>query len=206
MRRAVLNAGELLQQGYLKGGFRRQALLLTLTYRDIDGWSSLHVSECIRRMRSWASRRGVDVGYVWTAELQKRGAVHYHVVCWVPQDFKLPMPDKQGWWRHGMSRIELARRPVGYLVKYASKGDDIESFPPGLRLHGRGGLDAEQRKAIAWWLLPRYVRRVFTEVGAIVRRAPGGGWLELSTGQWLPPWKPPELRVVDSEGIAVVTG
>jgi len=195
MRRAVLNAGDLLEQGYLEGGFRRKGVLITLTYRDREGWRNRHVSTCLQRMKEWAARKDVDLGYVWTAELQQRGAVHYHIVCWLPPGLMMPKPDKQGWWPHGMTRIERARRPVGYLVKYASKGDDVERFPRGLRLHGRGGLSVRQRRIVAWWLLPRYVRSVFNEVGAIVRRARGGGWLELSTGQWIPPWKPPEATV-----------
>jgi hypothetical protein len=195
MRRAVVNAGDLLEEGYLQGGFRRQAVLITLTYREVDGWRANHLTDCLKRMRQWASRRRFNLGYVWTAELQQRGAVHYHVVCWLPRGLMMPKPDKQRWWPHGSTRIERARRAVGYLVKYASKGDDVEKFPRGLRLHGRGGLDAKQRRIVAWWLLPRYVRTVFDELGTIVRRASGGGWLELCTGQWIPPWKPPEATV-----------
>jgi len=190
MRRAVLNAGDLLQEGYRQGGFRRQAVLITLTYREVDGWRNRDVSECLKRMRQWAARKGVELGYVWTAELQKRGAVHYHIVCWLPPGLSMPKPDKQGWWAHGMTRIERARRPVGYLVKYASKGDDVEQFPRGLRLHGRGGLDRQQRRVVGWWLLPRYVRAVFAQLGTVVRRAPGGGWFEVATGEWLAGWRP----------------
>jgi len=35
----------------------------------------------------------------------------------------LPKPDKQGWWPHGMPKIESCRKQsVGYLIKYATKG------------------------------------------------------------------------------------
>lgn len=193
MRRALLNGGDILQHGYRTGGFRYRAVMLTLTYRDVDGWRSRHVADCVRHVRSWCARKGFRLGYLWVAELQKRGAVHYHVVLWLPKGLTLPKPDKQGWWPHGMTNIAWARKPVGYLAKYASKGEDVQKFPKGLRLHGRGGLDLEQRRYVSWWLLPRYVREVVKEVGEVVRRCTGGGWTVLSTGEWIPPWQPPLL-------------
>lgn len=195
MRRAVLNGGDVLEAGYLKGGFRRRAAMLTLTYRDVDGWRASHVKECIRHIRAWAERKRFRLGYVWVAELQQRGAVHYHLVLWLPKGLTIPKPDKQGWWRHGFTNIAWARRPVGYLTKYASKGDDVQKFPRGLRLHGRGGLELPQRRVVSWWLLPRYVRAIAPEVGTVVRRAVGGGWVVTETGEWIEPWKPPHLSV-----------
>lgn len=190
MRRAVLNGGDVLQAGYLRGGFRRKAALLTLTYRDVDGWQSNHVTTLLTHIRKWCLRRGCRPGYVWTSELQKRGAVHYHVVLWLPKGMTLPKPDRQGWWPHGMTNLTWARRPVGYLVKYASKGDDIQQFPKGLRLHGRGGLEQDQRRLVSWWLLPRYVREQFPVVGPRITRAAGGGWVNHATGEWIEPWIP----------------
>jgi hypothetical protein len=190
MRRAVLNSGDVLEAGYAKGGFRRRAVLLTLTYRDVGGWSGRHVSDLLWHCRKWAHRRRIKLGYVWTAELQKRGAVHYHVVLWLPRGLTLPKPDKQGWWRHGSTRIEWARKPVGYLCKYASKGDESQTLPRGLRLHGRGGLDPAQRLTVSWWLLPRYVREAFG-IDDRATRAPGGGWVSRLTGEWLEGWHGP---------------
>lgn len=195
MRRAVLNGGDVLQEGYVKGGFRRRAVLLTLTYRDTGAWRSRHVSDLLRHCRQWAARRGHVLGYVWTAELQKRGAVHFHVVLWLPRGLTLPKPDKQGWWAHGSTRVEWARKPVGYLVKYASKGDDVLRFPRGLRLHGRGGLSCDQRQRVSWWLLPRYVRSHFAPEDRTIR-APGGGWVSRQTGEIIDAWRPPDPRCV----------
>jgi hypothetical protein len=89
-----------------------------------------------------------------------------------------------------MTNIAWARKPVGYLCKYATKGDDVQKFPRGLRLHGRGGLEPTQRRYVSWWLLPRYVRAIAQEVGTVVRRAVGGGWTVIETGEWIPPWQP----------------
>jgi Protein of unknown function (DUF3296). len=37
-------------------------------------------------------RRGHKLPYVWVAELQKRGALHYHVLLWLPRGLTLPNP------------------------------------------------------------------------------------------------------------------
>lgn len=188
MRRAVLNAGDEIQKGLQEGGQRHRAAMLTLTYREVDGWRPGHINDCLRHIRHWLARRGHPLRYLWVAELQQRGAVHYHCVIWLPRGLTLPKPDKQRWWTHGFTNIAWARKPVGYLAKYASKADDVQRFPKGLRLHSRGGLDDRQRRNVSWWLLPRYVREYFTDVGTRVVRAFGGGWFTPDTGEWIPAW------------------
>jgi hypothetical protein len=160
--------------------------MVTLTYRDVSGWSPRHVSEFLQRVRVWLKRRGHTFRYVWVAELQQRGAVHYHVLVWLPRGLTLPKPDKQGWWTHGSTNICWARKPVGYLCKYASKLESKagEDFPPGARLHGRGGLD-ELRAVSAWWSLPGWARELFG-VADQVRRAVGGGLVSRRTGAFFP--------------------
>jgi len=194
MRRAVTTAAAVLTEGLQKGGFRYRCVMVTLTYRPGVNWHPRHLPELLDRARKWLAIRRQKLRYVWVAELQYRGAVHYHLVIWLPRGLTLPKPDKQGWWPHGSTRIEWARKPVGYLAKYASKGDWSDGggprFPRGLRLHGRGGLERDQRRVVSWWVLPRYVREYFTEVGAIVRRALGGGWVDELTGEWIPGWSP----------------
>jgi hypothetical protein len=137
--------------------------------------------------------------YCWVAELTQAGRVHYHMIVWLPQGLTLPKPDKQGWWPHGHTKIEWARKPVGYLAKYASKGDAQNLFPKGLRLHGRGGLDTPGRQMVTWWLLPRYVREEFDRPGQRITRARGGGWVDLDTGQWLESWQPPPPPLCEQE-------
>jgi hypothetical protein len=183
MRRAVRNAGHRLTQYRQVRGFRFRSAMVTLTYRPGTPWEPSHVRDFLRHVRQWLKRRGHDTAYVWVAELTRAGVPHYHVVLWLPRGLTLPKPDKQGWWRHGSTRIEWARKPVGYLTKYASKGDVGPEFPKGLRLHGRGGLSPECRRIVAWWLLPRYVREVFTHLGDWVVRRPGGGWFSRDTGE-----------------------
>lgn len=122
-----------------RSGFRR--LFVTLTYAANSKGNKRDVSECIQRFREWAGRMGTRVRYVWVAEVQKRGALHYHLLLWLPRHLHLPKLDRRGWWRHGMTKVETARNPVGYLVKYASKcrAEDLAKLRKGTRLYGYGG-------------------------------------------------------------------
>lgn len=165
--------------------------MLTLTYRPGVDWEARHVSLCLRHVRQWLARRGHRIGYVWVAELQKRGAVHFHVMLWLPKGLTVPKPDKQGWWPHGMTNIAWARSSVGYLTKYATKWNGLgDVMPKGLRLHGRGGLEEARRVTVGWWLLPRYVREKVGEISRVIR-AKGGGWVVTETGDWIEPWRRP---------------
>jgi len=129
------------------------------------------------------------MGYVWVAELQKRGAMHYHLLIWLPKGLSLPKPDKQGWWPHGMTKIEWARNAVGYMAKYASKGDSSNKFPRGARIHGCGGLTGVQLQEARYWKRPTWVREK-TVIGDQVKRHHGGGWLDHDTGEILEsPWE-----------------
>lgn len=189
--KSVSRSAELIQSGLASSGFRFRACLVTLTYRPDVYWGPRHVSEYLKHVRHWLQRRGQTARYVWVSELQRNGRVHYHLLFWLPRGMTMPKPDKQGWWPHGATRIEWARRAVGYLVKYTSKGRSKsgEWFPKGCRLSGFGGLDTAQREARSWWVLPRYQRTRCTPEER-VRRARGGGWVSHVTGEWWPSYWP----------------
>lgn len=170
---------------------RYKPLMLTLTYREVGAWSPRHISELLQRARVWLHRRGFPLRYVWVGELQQRGALHYHVVIWLPRGLTLPKPDKQGWWPHGSTRIEWARKPAGYLAKYASKLDSKVGlgFPRGARLHGRGGLEAFGRAVAQWFNLPQWAREV-TDLAGRAMRVKGIGLVDRQSGVCLPtPWR-----------------
>jgi len=141
-------------------------------------------------VQNWSGRKklrhqsGVKLPYVWVAELQKRGAVHYHVLLWIPRRWRIPAPDKKGWWKHGSSNVTRVRNPVGYVAKYASKFESKgqAEFPKGLRLHGIGGLNKQERRVVAWWKLPKDMRHG-SEGSCAFRRAVGGGWQNVDTGE-----------------------
>lgn len=161
-------------------GFRSDAVMATLTYAPGVEWNKRQVSRYVDQTVKWAARRGVKIRYQWVVELQRRGAPHYHVLFWVPHGFKLPKPDESGHWPHGMSRIELARKAVGYLVKYATKGDDSMSFPHGARLFGCGGEPCARHPAHRAGL-PRWLDVAATP-GEHLDRVAGVGWVERETG------------------------
>lgn len=164
--------------------------MVTLTYREVDGWHAQHVKRFLDHVRKWMHRRhGGALRYTWVAELQQRGAVHYHVLVWLPRGLTMPMPDKQGWWTHGVTRVEWARNPVGYMVKYATKFQGRTDFPKGLRLHGSGGFEAEGRDWRHWQALPGWLRGQ-VGVGHRVARPLGGGFVLRSTGEVIrSPWR-----------------
>lgn len=165
-------------------GERVRRLLVTLTYRPDVSWSARHLSEFVEAVRAWVTRRGFAFLYLAVAELQKRGAVHYHIVLWLPASLRLPHPDKRGWWRHGMSNVIRVERPVAYVAKYLGKLEtDCSQFPKGLRLYSCGGLVRSRRLWRSWLMLPRYVREMFT-VECDVQRV-SGGFVARATGEFL---------------------
>lgn len=154
-------------------------VMLTLTYAGSnDDWSPKHLTAFMTHVREWCRRREISCRYVWVAELQKRGVIHYHIAIWMPRGEKLPKPDDQGWWPHGMTRTEVARAAVPYLLKYLSKGagDTLGSFPKGARIYGVGGLEHSLRRARRWLGLPAFVQ-ARSSIDDQWKRSDGGGWL-----------------------------
>lgn len=178
MRRAVLTAARLAAQSSPRGG---RWVMVTLTYRPEVSWESKHISNFTNCVRTWASRKGFRTRYLWVMELTRANVPHYHCLIWIPKGFTLPKADEQGWWKHGMTRTELARSAVGYLAKYSSKGSSGQ-FPKGGRIHGHGGLDFEARLELRWWMLPRYVREHVSSLDRVVRKA--GGFVAAATGEF----------------------
>jgi hypothetical protein len=189
MKQNVITSARLHVAEGERGGFRGRWAMLTLTYRDDVRWIAAQVSTLLTALRNYCTRAGFRARYTWVLELTKRGRPHYHVLIWLPKGRTLPKPDKQGWWKHGLTKIEWARNAVGYLAKYASKGDmDFLQVPTGARLSGFGGLYKTSRIELRWWKLPLWVRQVFTEI-ADVGRSPGG-YVHRQSGHYLAsPWR-----------------
>ena len=153
--------------------------MVTMTYAgDNDNWQGRHVSDAIKAWRRWCSKKGITPRYVWVAELQKRGVIHYHLVAWLPLGVRMPQWDRKGWWPHGMTNTEEARHATAYLMSYLKKGD-IEArgaLPRGARNYGVGGLDFSLRRARRWLRLPAFVRGN-SSIWDNWNRAEGGGWV-----------------------------
>lgn len=184
MKQNVITSARLHVEEAQRGGMRGKWAMLTLTYREEERWVADQVGMMLNHLRNYATRSGFKARYTWVLELTQRGRPHYHVLVWLPKGRTLPKPDKQGWWKHGLTKIEWARNAVGYLAKYASKGDmDFLRVPSGARLSGFGGLDKNSRIELRWWKLPLWVREVFSTICDVGRSQ--GGYVHRQTGEYL---------------------
>ncbi len=180
-RKTLLNTARLLVKGHQAAKVRYKVIFVTLTYRPGVEWKPNHVSEFVKRCRGYLDRRGVDLRGLWKLEMQKRGAVHYHFMLWVPKGYTLPKPDKQGWWPHGATKIEWLRNGYGYVAKYVGKEESL-TIPKGARMYAVLGLDQGGKREIRWWNAPQYVRERFPQEHDPMRQK-GGGWVSRLTGE-----------------------
>jgi hypothetical protein len=126
-------------------------------------------------------------------EFQKSGNPHYHLLLWLPLGITLPKPDKRGWWPCGFTKIEWAKNAVGYIAKYASKGDSLVQPAKGARMHGNGGMTGQALLEQRWWKLPQWLREDHdVQPSDGVRRAAvgtGGGFVNPNSGEvFKSPW------------------
>lgn len=173
--------------------------MVTLTYRGSNAdWDARHVSEAVQCFRKWCNRCGYACRYVWVAELQQRGVIHYHLCCWLPRGVRMPKWDVRSsghgragvWWPHGMTNRKVARNAVPYLMKYMSKGSagTFGSLPKGARIYGVGGLEHSLRRARRWLGLPAFVQ-ARSSLHDEWRRAAGGGWSDAEGVTWPSEWR-----------------
>lgn len=137
-------------------------LFTTLTYAENTRGDAGDIVATLKCFREWLRRCGHRmVPYAWVAELQARGALHYHLVIWLPRALYLPRLDRRGWWKHGSTKVETARNPTGYLVKYASKlqTKDGKRLRKGTRLYGVGGLPPEASEKVRRVMMTRWARK-----------------------------------------------
>lgn len=180
LRRSIWLWGQVMQeQAEREGKSKPHAYMATLTYAKEDDWRAGQIRDFMLGMRAWVGER--LNGYAWVAELQKRGAMHYHVLISLKHG-TIPLPDRSGLWRFGMSEVSRARRPLPYLLKYASKGErDEKQYPKGARIYScfvASDCRANSSyREFAQRVYPRWAREILDGlgVGATARRASGGG-------------------------------
>lgn len=204
----LIRAADELAKDLQQGGFRYRAAFITLTYpvseQSIEGnlqWDPKHVTVYIDAVSKWLKRRGIVPRYLWKLELTNCCVVHYHVIWFLPRGVTLPKPDKQGHWKHGLSRAEWGRRPVGYLAKYCSKTErNGWAVPKGARLFGIGGLTKLQREKISWYVAPMWLQDLVPE-GTPVKKHSDGWWENLNNGWgYQTPWI---YRGIGVEGLVI---
>lgn len=192
LKRSVWASGHL--HGIAAKGSRPPACwFVTLTYKGVSDWRANHVGNALKTFRNWCHSLKVPCRYTWVGELQQRGAVHYHLLVWLPKGLRMPKWDvatkKRGGWRdafwpHGMTNTQVAKSGVGYLMKYLSKLGELTIFPKGIRLYGIGGLDPQARAVRTWFNLPEWAKRDHG-VGDLMRKKLG--LIVRATGEILEP-------------------
>ncbi len=108
-----------------KANFQGNSKFLTLTFRDDPTFDITDIKTCNKKLRLFLRRlrkRFPQVKYIAVAEYQKRGAVHYHMLCDLPV---IPKDALAELWGHGFIDIRgiMANNPKigGYLAKYLTK-------------------------------------------------------------------------------------
>jgi hypothetical protein len=108
-------------------------VMIMLSYRKIEDYQPGHIGDYLRNIKK---RLGENLyAFGWVPQMQRREAVHYHVILLVRPGTDIPMPDKHGYWTHGASKIETARTAF-YLAKYVGKEyqKDLAKYPKSCRL------------------------------------------------------------------------
>jgi hypothetical protein len=166
-----------------------------LTYAPEHQWCPGQISEFIRTVAKHLGKR--LLGYAWCAEMQERGVPHYHVVLAVRQGVRIPMPDKEGWWPYGSTRVEKWTKPALYLTRIGEKAYQKLWFPKGMRTYAvvwfEWAAQGESAFLLRLWSLPKWLLRRINQFVAILERAlpqrfPGGWWCW--KGRWFrSPWR-----------------
>jgi hypothetical protein len=170
-------------------------IVVHLTYRPGAYWRPLHITEFIAVVKKHLKKD--LLGYTWVAEMQKRGAVHYHVVLAVRPGVRIPKPDLAGWWPYGSTTVEKKRRPLGYLMDYWRKIRQKRGYPRGIRIFAvvwfQWAAGGDSRFLLALWTLPAWLLDRIDQFVAILqrilpRRVGGGEW-EWMGRRFRSPWR-----------------
>jgi hypothetical protein len=171
----------------------------TLTYRPDEQWQPDHISKFMQETVDCLQDK--LLAYCWVAELQERGAVHYHVLLMVKRGTDVPMPDKSLMWSHGSSNRGSARSAY-YLMKYTQKGCQGGEFPRGARVLGASWrhlrlvagelsvrLSEVAQRLVRESLLPMWVLKLCESSLEVMtaRRHRGGGWV-VGDAVYRSPW------------------
>jgi len=191
MHRQVAAFAQAATADLITAGFRVTAISQVLTYKYPGHWSPEHISSYIEKISARLRRRGKRFAYVWTLE-EKDGRYHYHVVWLLSHRQQLPHPTRKPDhgdtpWIHGWAGSRRAldiTRTIYYVAKTKSK----ENLPASARIFGTGGNSAEAKQVARWYALPMWLREK-VGIGETVKRASGGGYYSVGTGEiWRSPW------------------
>ncbi|WP_081255850.1 hypothetical protein [Pandoraea pnomenusa] len=156
-----------------------RAVAVTLIYLDATTFSKKHISAFLDALRQALKRMGFRLPYAWV--LERASHLHYHLLVWLPRDYKLDLKKLSKWWPWGSTWVESCRS-VKAWGRYMAKFDSTALLPKGARLYGYGGLDEDGKLAVSRAALPRWLLALLPD-GHRARPHPGGGWVDLTSGE-----------------------
>lgn len=162
-------------------------VMVTMTYRPGEEWQPNDITHFLYICRKELGE--ALFGYAWAAEMQERGAVHYHLELVVKRGANVPYFDEAGWWVHGTTHFSSGpvRSPY-YICSYTSKEgyQKMGDFPLGLRMFAVYIRPGTLSRSQAWnyhisvypaWLREILVARAVLYTFESARRKKGGGWI-----------------------------
>lgn len=197
MRRRIFAWAKIARDGGQK--HNQRLTMVTLTYSPENHYQPRDITKFMRHVRRYLGSE--LLGYAWVAEMQRRGAVHYHVLLSTSHGRRIPFPDKAGWWVHGSTRTERARSAY-YLATYTGKEHQKTGYPKGLRSFAvwvsQNLASVAEMAIFRASTLPRWLYDIVIDAlkcGAeFPKRCEGGGWWfegERLTSPWVVYWRFP---------------
>lgn len=114
---------------YIRGN-QHKGVFVTLTFKE----RNIDHKESKKALNSWLTylrRLKPNIKYIWTAELQKDGTIHFHLII----NNYLPKKVLKAWYKN-YGRIDCQRIKwacAAYIAKYMRKGNNvIEGFRYGI--------------------------------------------------------------------------
>lgn len=161
-------------------GTKYRMMMVRLSYAPGYDWKPLQISHLITKIHY--ELRDNLIAYSWVAELQERGAVHYHLLMIVKRGTDIPYFDDAAWWIYGSTHHCTARSPF-YICSYTAKKNyqKFGVFPKNLRMFAiwiaPGLVSSSARRLLRLTALPSWVARIARAVDDFKAMChPGGGW------------------------------
>lgn len=97
---------------------------VTLTFAEnmTDLKKGNNLFKCfVKRLKYWAEKKGVNLKYLAVIEFQKRGAIHYHMLCNLPFIKKAELTEIWGNGFVKINAIDKVDNLGAYITKYMTK-------------------------------------------------------------------------------------
>lgn len=120
-------------QGYCKEN-DVMPVMIGLTYKNPEDYSPGDINDYMKKIKQMLGDK--LIAFAWVAEMQRRGALHYHVLLVMEKGKKLPKPDASGMWSKGSSSIAKAKS-FYYICEYVGKEyqKNFDAYPKSARLY-----------------------------------------------------------------------